>query len=171
MYKTSRSRIYPILDEEFIEITKLEQMADDNGIFLARFVCPVFIIVSRTPQVSSFLFNKIYNAIDKDTSLDEPMMNILAWNMKSNSDGNKRIVTIVIPRSKHRPDCYYAEDDDKILVSPGALDMSGLIITPREIDFNKIDEQMATDIIAECGISPEEEINIIKRIKNINTQQ
>ena len=168
MYKTSRSRIYPILDEEFIEITKLEQMADDNGIFLARFVCPVFIIVSRTPQASSFLFKKIYNAIDNDTSLEEPMMNILAWNMKSNSDGNKRLVTIVIPRSKHRPDCYYAEADDKILVSPGALDMSGLIITPRESDFNKIDELKAADIIAECGISPEEEIDIIKRIKKFN---
>ena len=170
LYKTSRSRIYPILDEEFIEITKLEPMADDNGIFLARFICPVFVIVSRTTQASEFLFKKLYDAIDSNNDLEEPMMNILAWKMKSNSDGNKRLVTIVIPRAKHRPDCYTAQGDDKILVSPGALDMSGLIITPREEDFNKINQQAATNIIAECGISPEEEINIIKRIKNIKTE-
>lgn len=171
LYKTSRSRIYPILDEEFIEITKLEPMADDNGIFLARFVCPVFVIVSRTTQASVFLFNKLYDAIDTNNELEEPMMNILAWNMKSNSDGNKRLVTIVIPRAKHRPDCYTKEGDEQILVSPGALDMSGLIITPREEDFNKMDSHTAINIISECGISPEEEINIIKRIKNIKTTE
>ena len=95
------------------------------------------------------------------------MMNILAWNMTSKSDGNKRIVSIVIPRKKHRPNCYYSEGEDKCLVSPGALDMSGLIITPRKEDFLKMDITLAVNIIQECGISSEDEMDIIKKLKNI----
>ncbi len=45
---------------------------------------------------------------------------------------------ISIPRKAHRPACYKAEGDDRLLVSPGCIDMAGLIITPREGDFNKI---------------------------------
>ncbi len=96
-------------------------------------------------------------------------MNILAWNMISKSDGQKRVVSVVIPRRKHRPDCYFESDDElKVLVSPGALDMAGLVITPREQDFNKMDTSLAVSIIQECGIEPEEEMAVIKRLKSIS---
>lgn len=45
---------------------------------------------------------------------------------------------IVIPRRAHRPKCYTAEVEERILVSPGAIDMAGIIITPRPEDFEKI---------------------------------
>jgi hypothetical protein len=60
--------------------------------------------------------------------------------------------TIVIPRTKHRPDCYVATDDSQLLVSPGALDMAGLVITPRAEDFNRITLEIAGNIIKECGV-------------------
>ena len=166
-YRSGRSRIYPITDDEFIEITKIEDTADDTGIFLARYICPVFIIVTRTTKANHSLFQKLYQAIELNDETNEPMMNILAWNMTSKSDGNKRIVSIVIPRKKHRPNCYYSEGEDKCLVSPGALDMSGLIITPRKEDFLKMDITLAVNIIQECGISSEDEMDIIKKLKNI----
>ncbi len=67
----------------------------------------------------------------------EPMLNILA----SCSDGTWTIH--VIPRKLHRPACYFAEGNDKILLSPASVDMGGVFITPREEDFIKIS---ATDI-------------------------
>lgn len=167
VYKTTRSRIYPIVDSEFVEITKLEPAADDTGIFLARYVCPAFAIVTRTTKANDFLFNKLYKAMEMDEQSGEPMMNILAWTMTSNSDGNKRIVSIVIPRKKHRPLCYFDEGEDKCMVSPGALDMAGLIITPREEDFNKMNVSMASGIIAECGIDSQMEMDILKRLKEL----
>ena len=167
VYKINRSRIYPITDEEFIEITKIEHTADDTGIFLARYICPVFIIVTRTTKANEFLFRKLFQAMPNDDVHKEPMMNILAWNMKSNSDGNKRIVSVVIPRKKHRPECYFKQGEEQCLVSPGALDMGGLIITPREDDFRKMDFNLAADIIRECGILPEDEMDIIRKLKNL----
>ena len=167
VYKINRSRIYPITDEEFIEITKIEHTADDTGIFLARYICPVFIIVTRTTRANEFLFRKLFQAMPDEDVHKEPMMNILAWNMKSNSDGNKRIVSVVIPRKKHRPDCYFKQGEEQCLVSPGALDMGGLIITPREEDFQKMDFKLAADIIRECGILPEDEMDIIRKLKNL----
>lgn len=166
-YRTTRSRIYPITDDEFIEITKIEDTADDTGIFLARYICPVFIIVTRTTKANQALFQKLFEAMKLQEGQTEPMMNILAWNMTSNSDGSKRVVSIVIPRKKHRPDCYYENGDEKCLVSPGALDMAGLIITPRNVDFMKLDFQRAADIIRECGITPEDEMDIIRKLKKI----
>ena len=62
-------------------------------------------------------------------------------------------VFAVIPRRKHRPDCYTAEGDAQYIISPGALDMAGLIITPRKEDFERLDADTLHEIISEVGIT------------------
>ena len=69
----------------------------------------------------------------------EPRMNVLSFNR----DG--QVITAIIPRSKHRPDCYYAQEG-KILVSPGGIDMFGMVITPRKEDFESLTEKQVLDI-------------------------
>lgn len=54
----------------------------------------------------------------------------------------------LIARRKHRPDCY---SQGHRMVSPGSLDMAGLIIVPRERDYNELIEQEILDILRECG--------------------
>ena len=63
-------------------------------------------------------FEKTYNVLPKHEGDSEPMMNVIAW--KKDDD----FIAVVIPREKHRPDCYYATDEKQCLVSPGALDMA-----------------------------------------------
>lgn len=63
---------------------------------------------------------------------------------------------MVFPRSKHRPDCYFAEGSEQMLISPGALDMAGVIVTTRQEDFDKITEEKVASIIKEVGITVEE---------------
>ena len=116
---------------------------------------------------NAYLFKKIYDVLPIPEGATEPMMNILAWKEASSTDGSPRIVSVILPRAKHRPDCYYAEGDDKILVSPGALDMGGLIITPREEDFRKITPDMAGSIIRECGMSLDDELEMIMNMKKV----
>lgn len=70
--------------------------------------------------------------------------NILVW-----KDAGE-YVTVVIPRRKHRPECY-GTADDQYLVSPGALDMAGLIITPRLEDFQRLTPEAIASILKECG--------------------
>ncbi len=114
---------------------------------LMGYACPVFMIKSLTVEDNVTLFRLLYDSMAWLGNAEEPMMNILAW-----ADYGQ-IVSLVIPRSKHRPDCYYAEGDDKVLVSPGAIDMGGLIITPREEDFHKLTAERAAEIIEEVGVS------------------
>lgn len=92
------------------------------------------------------------SSVDQKTGgeQEEPMFNMLVW-----SRGN-HVVAAVIPRRRHRPSCYDASDRDRILVSPGALDMAGLLILPRQEDFDKIDATSARRILSEVGISGED---------------
>lgn len=85
----------------------------------------------------------------------EPRMNVLVWT-DAQKRGESITRVVVIPRSKHRPDCYYSEGDDQILVSPGALDMAGMIIAPREEDLEKLTLERVKSIIRECGTPIEE---------------
>ena len=41
------------------------------------------------------------------------------------------------------------------MISPGALDMSGLIITPKKEDFDTLSGAEAVSIIQECGFTSE----------------
>ena len=127
----------------------------------------MFAIVTRTMEANNYIFDLIYRAMAmlKDDGT-EPMMNILAWTIKSSIDGKKRIVSLIVPRSKHRPDAYYKTGNEKILVSPGALDMAGLIITPRKEDFISLEESNIVSIIKECAISEQQQDDIIRQLKN-----
>ena len=84
----------------------------------------------------------------------EPMLNILAFH----SDG---IWTVhIIPRRVHRPACYFAEGAGKILLSPAAVDLGGVYITPREEDFEKITAADISGIMKEVCLS-EKELNTL----------
>ena len=167
-YRKTRSRVYPISEEELLEASRLEDIADNTGIFSLRgYVCPGVIIITRTASANAYLFKKIYDVLPVPEGATEPMMNILAWKEASSTDGSPRIVSVIIPRSKHRPECYYAEGDKKILVSPGAIDMGGMIITPREEDFRKITPDVAGCIIRECAMSLDDELAMIMNMKKV----
>ena len=77
-------------------------------------------------------------------------MNIVAWHV------DEEFISVVFPRKKHRPDCYYKTGDEQYLVSPGALDMAGYLITPRHEDYERITPEVAEDILKECALSADE---------------
>ncbi len=133
---------------------------DDEKISVVRgFVVPAFAIISKSVEGDEELFRYLYKALPRRGDETEPMMNIIAWRK------GDEFVTIVIPREKHRPEAYFAEGDAQVMVSPGALDMSGLIITPREDDFRKLTDGSATAILQECGVSTEKMECIIAKLK------
>lgn len=65
-------------------------------------------------------------------------------------DGMMRMARI--GRSAHRPD-FYGTGEGEMLVSPGAIDMAGIIILPREEDFNRIDEALTREIYRQTGLA------------------
>lgn len=166
-YIRTCSRLYPVSEEEFIEASQLEPLSDDIGIFCLRgYACPAFVIVSTEPETNAILFDKLYNSFSLAEGESEPKMNIISFSHNCTSRNGKCIYSIIIPRAKHRPDCFFEEGEDKCLVSPGAIDMGGLLITPREEDYKSMTAEKAFSIIAECGISLDEETEIVKRFKS-----
>ena len=77
---------------------------------------------------------------------NNPRFNIFAWREE------ERLFIVFIPRSKHRPDCFFAEGNDRCLVSPGALDMAGILVTARPEDFERMDTEKVASIIREVGL-------------------
>ena len=126
---------------------------------VTSYVVPAFVVCCTHPEVGERLFRTLYAALPMHGGDTEPMMNIVAWR-----DGDT-LLSVVIPRAKHRPDCYFADDDSKLLVSPGALDMAGLIITPRRCDFDGITTQRAVEVLNECGMHADELSCTISKLK------
>ncbi len=149
------------------DIDVIHQMAEGEFIGLVRdYLCPIFVIVSRSQKSDETMYNVLYKALQQSAAItgegrDEPSHNILAWRHADD------FVTVIIPRSKHRPDCYFREGREQMMVSPGSLDMAGFIVTPREEDFRGITAEQATSIIAECGISMPEADSIAQRIQTL----
>lgn len=141
-------------------LTDVISLNDDEKIALIHdFVVPAFVIISKSEDSDEALFQRLYKSMPVRGDETEPMMNIIAWRK------GDEYISVVIPREKHRPEAYFAEGDAQMMVSPGALDMSGLIITPREEDFRKLTEESATAILQECGVSTDKMNSIVTKLK------
>lgn len=141
-------------------LTDVISLNDEEKIAVLRdFIVPAFVIISKSEESDETLFHRLYKSMPMRGDETEPMINIIAWRKED------EYISVVIPREKHRPEAYFAEGDAQVMVSPGALDMSGLIITPREEDFHKLTEESATTILQECGISTEKMNSIVTKLK------
>lgn len=101
-------------------------------------------IINKEKEAVVSEFYSIYEALPVPTGEFEPMMNVFA-----RKNGEDYEVTLFL-RSQHRPACYGTR-----LVSPGALDMVGLLITPRLEDYEEISAKEAESIyneVSEPGI-------------------
>ncbi|HPU28786.1 MAG TPA: DUF4922 domain-containing protein [Syntrophorhabdaceae bacterium] len=92
-------------------------------------------------------FNRLIDALKSHLkTIDEPMLNIACFTEKG------RVSLIVFPRSKHRPDAYFKEGEDKITISPAAIEMLGVIVTPIERDFLRLKGEDIESIYHEVTI-------------------
>jgi len=106
-------------------------------------------------------FTRIYKAYEKLFQDDvEPMMNILCT---YNSVFGWSV--IIFLRSKHRPEYFYKNDPDRILISPAAIDLGGLVITPREEDFIRIDKELLQQIFREVSLDEKNFSLLAEKVK------
>ena len=124
-----------------------------------------FVIKSKAQETEMTLFKQLYDAMPVREGEKEPRMNIVAWR-----DGSENVI-VVLPRDNHRPACYFEEEDRRMVISPGALDMAGLIITPREEDFNRMSEDKLISILKEVSIKEKDMKNIKEKLITVNNSQ
>lgn len=140
----------------------------ENGSSLSMFNSvsfKAFVIKSKAQETEMALFKQLYDAMPVREGEKEPRMNIVAWR-----DGSEDVI-VVLPRDNHRPACYFEERDRRMVISPGALDMAGLIITPREEDFNRMSEDKLISILKEVSIKEKDMENIKEKLTTVNNSQ
>ena len=140
----------------------------ENGSSLSMFNTVsfnAFVIKSKAQETEMALFKQLYDAMPVREGEKEPRMNIVAWR-----DGSEDVI-VVLPRDNHRPACYFEEEDRRMVISPGALDMAGLIITPREEDFNRMSEDKLISILKEVSIKEKDMKNIKEKLTTANNSQ
>ncbi len=86
----------------------------------------------------------------------EPMLNIVAYH-----ECGMWIIHI-FPRKVHRPSQFFTEGRNQILLSPAAVDLGGVLITPREEDFNKISAVDVADIFVQVCLDEDSLSGLIK---------
>ena len=165
MYEKDLKKLYPLTSEQMASMEEAGNVGSRPGLYLLEgYACPVFVIRSLPAESDSLLCQRVYKALPIIGNESEPRLNIVCWRQEGTSSRPDEIVTLIFPRSKHRPDCYYAEGKEQLMISPGALDMCGLFITPREQDFKAMTAERAQAILQEVTMSEEELKPIIEEL-------
>jgi SpoIID/LytB domain protein len=151
-------RSWQRLSRNLKEVVKTDE---EEGIFqIVDSPAAAFLIRSHSQEADVQLFHRLYKYLPVQQDDTEPMMNIIMWRQ------GETTLSVVFPRRKHRPECYSKEGDAQFIISPGAIDMGGLMITPREEDFRKLTPEVAMDIYREVSITPQQIEEVIDRLQN-----
>lgn len=117
------------------------------------------VIQSADMASANHLFSLICRLLPEQPE-GEPMLNLLAMY-------DEGVWTLfVFPRAKHRPACYTAEGDARLLSSPASVDLGGVFITPVEADFHKISPAIMEQILSEVCLSASDFAKLRQDIKN-----
>lgn len=78
---------------------------------------------------------------------DYEKMNVFVW-----LDNDAAMRWLVIPRRAHRPGCYSGSHPRHMVVSPGCIDMAGVLVLPRECDYDMITEKDIAGIFSDVAV-------------------
>lgn len=138
------------IEGEIRERKKLRLIKKSDGAFIYHMedVGREVVVIEGNELTSiEFLFRTFLkilgNILQKDK---EPMINVACFYTKT------KWHLIVFPRRKHRPDVFFKHGEDRIVISPGVIDMGGLLITPVERDFERLTETMVESIYQEVSL-------------------
>lgn len=164
-FENRLEKIYPLTTADETALEEKGYKTSTVGLYLLNgYACPAFVLLGGQAEGDYYLLNKLINALPVESGRCEPDFNLLAWRQPGGPANADSVVIVLFPRRKHRPDCYFAQGRDQILVSPGALDMAGLIITPREDDFNRLTRERAASILKEVAFTKEQMQHVAKKL-------
>ncbi len=148
------------IENDFMVGEKHELVNEINGVKIVRwhdYVRNTISIQGKDIITIHSLFKKIYLRLSElQPDEEEPMLNILV-----SYDASGWTIHI-FPRKLHRPTQYFEYGDKQIILSPASVDLGGVMITPREEDFDKLTERDVVDIFLQVCLSD----NSIKELYN-----
>ncbi|MBR2638200.1 MAG: DUF4922 domain-containing protein [Bacteroidaceae bacterium] len=142
----------PMLQSVNRYFADMQPLLSRNGSMLYKvesYLVPLFAIESSNISDAESLFATLTSAMTTVEDEPEPRMNVMSF-----YSDVRGWVTVVVPRSKHRPDCYYSKENRR-MISPGMLDMASLVVTPLEEDFETLSSEEVLAILQEVAIDAE----------------
>jgi hypothetical protein len=112
---------------------------------------------NRISALSSWIYRTLNELAAGDLST-EPMINLVCTYERANW------TVYLFPRAKHRPARFFAEGEEQLLVSPGAIDMAGVIVVPELAHFEKITAEDVRAIYNEVSSDLDEVNSAIERV-------
>lgn len=91
-------------------------------------------------------FQRLYTLLPGEKG-NEPMVNILSF------FENGYWSVIIFPREKLRPAHFYETGDKQVIVSPAAVELGGVLVLPRQKDFDTVSNQIVSAIYEEVTLS------------------
>ena len=153
----------------------------------------IFFLRSRTSKSMAKMFYRLLDCAPIAEGDNEPMFNMLTWYSpifrddktilprgdNETSPGNGKATrpagnthglspfeyrAVVIFRGSHRSHHYFSIGEDHLTLSPGCVDMAGLMILPKAEDFEKADERMIKEVLSEVSVSEAVEKDILWKL-------
>lgn len=124
------------------------QTEDEVSLFdFRRFGRHFFFLAGDIPDALCSVMKRILGALRQIMGeREEAMVNV----MVSFRAGNWHI--FIFPRRKHRPDAFSRTGEDRRAITPGAVEMGGLVVTTNERDFTKLDTEELIAIFTEVSV-------------------
>jgi hypothetical protein len=105
------------------------------------------ILEGDDPVAIGEVFKTFLKSLQKTLNIDgEPMINLAGF-----YDGRTWHL-VVFPRSKHRPDAFFRKGEGRLVISPAIVEMGGVLVTPVEKDFERLDAVAVEAIYREVSL-------------------
>ncbi len=140
------------------EFKKLTQVKNNSSVRYSRwevFDRSVVVLEGKNAQEMTGQFLCLLKAAQKVLKTNnEPLVNVIC------DYTGRRFRLFVFLRQKHRPEAYFAKGENRIFVSPGAVDMAGFVITPLLDNYKRLDYNAVREIYRQVSL-PERMMNSI----------
>ncbi len=77
---------------------------------------------------------------------NEPMINIVAYY------NNEKLMITLFPRKKHRSSCFFAKGENRISISPAAMEMAGIVVVADKDHLERVNEKVILNMYDEITI-------------------
>lgn len=132
-------------EDEYKRLKRRRLSGDDQSHVeeLLDFGRKCLLLESSDKEAMISMFNSVYE--ERQNGGEEPKWNIFAlyeeatWHL------------FLFLRKAHRPTQFFAEGDDYMMISPGAIDIAGVFVLPRRADFDRIDKAIIEDVLRQVS--------------------
>ena len=145
------------------DLEYLSSVQDAEVFRYRKFIRGVFVIRAATAKSAAKMFYRLLDCAPAAEEGKEPMFNLLTWY----AAGEYR--SVVIFRAAHRSSHYFSDNEDRLVISPGCADMAGVIVTPRQEDFDKLTPELLAEVYDEVSMSEEAESLLMWRLTRSQT--